>query len=85
MKYEFEKHLNTQSRPSTELQVSALQVGLVSLVQAIEKSPPGFGEIFLQTFDNGFKQNREANKVVSKEHSPVEALALLGTMIKNGL
>ncbi|HBB9912604.1 TPA: hypothetical protein M5M69_004399 [Citrobacter freundii] len=85
MKYEFEKHLNTKSQPSTELQVSALQVGLVSLVQAIEKSTPGFGEVFLQTFDNGFKQNREANNGIGGEYSPVEALALLGTMIKNGL
>ncbi|AUZ66867.1 hypothetical protein V8J08_005255 [Citrobacter amalonaticus] len=85
MKYEFEKHLNTTSLPSIELQVHALQVGLASLVQAIEKSTPGFGEVFLQTFDNGFKQNREANKNVGEEYSPVEALALLGTMLKSGL
>ncbi|MFA1286032.1 hypothetical protein ACDI96_25505 [Citrobacter telavivensis] len=85
MKYEFEKHFNTTSMPSIELQVFALQVGLASLVQAIEKSTPGFGEVFLQTFDNGFKQNMEANKSVGDEYSPVEALALLGTMIKSGL
>lgn len=85
MSYEFEKHLNTQTFPSKEYQIAALQVGLVSLVKAIEKTNPGFGTTFLETFDSGFKAQREANQMFDADRSPVEAIALLGTMIKSGL
>lgn len=85
MSYEFEKHLNTNAYPSNEYNIAALEVALVCLVRAIDKTNPGFGKEFLETFDRGFKAQKEANKNFETNNSPGEALALLGVMIKSGL
>lgn len=85
MSYEFEKHLNIKAFPSNEHQIVSLQLGLISLVKTIEKTNPGFGNEYLETFDRCFKAQQEANKQFDSVHSPVEAIALLGTMIKSGL
>lgn len=77
-KYKFEELLESDMPlESNEKTISALQVGLGSLIAALEKTNPGFSETFLECFDNNYELNKESTSRM--------AIAQLGIMMKYSL
>lgn len=77
-KYKFEEAIKeTMQRPANEDAISAIYVGISSLVNAMEKHHPGFSDSFFESLD----YNYDINQGLPAEH----AIAVLAAMVKVGL
>ncbi|ENO0291366.1 hypothetical protein ACAD15_002411 [Enterobacter bugandensis] len=73
--YKFEEILSSEMPLSNHgEQIAALQVGLASLIAALEAKDPGFVDRFMTNYDFNFNLNRES--------TAAPAIAVLGAMIK---